>query len=88
MRSQLKTKGNTPEIREPIPIAATDISGYVLMTLACICYLDNNILCDRLPRVTEDSPSGLFYQYVRMYILQISIGHDIARRLLSYHVLS
>ena len=68
VRSQLKTKGKTLEIREPILIITTDMSGYVLITLACICYLDNNILCDRLPRVTESSRLGMFDQYVRTYI--------------------
>ena len=63
VRSQLKTRGNTIEIREPIRIVTSEsgISGYVLMTMECICYLGNNILCDRLPRVTEDSPSGIYY---------------------------
>ena len=32
-----KLKGKTLEIQEPIIIVTTDISGYVLLTLACIC---------------------------------------------------
>ena len=45
VRSQLKTKGKTLEIREPILIVTTDISGYVLMAVVCIfCYFDNNVM--------------------------------------------
>ena len=39
-RSQLKTKGKTLEIREPILIVTADTSGYVLMTLVFDYYFD------------------------------------------------
>ena len=40
-----KQKGKTLEIREPtLHIVTTDISGYVLMALVCICYFDNNMM--------------------------------------------
>ena len=39
-----KHEGITLEIREYVLIVTTDISGYVLATLTCICYFDNNTM--------------------------------------------
>ena len=64
------------------------------MTLVCIinsCF-DSNVfyatgsgeLLKTSLRDIEDSPSPCFSS---MYVHTISVGHDLARRLLSYHVL-
>ena len=84
-----KQKGKTLEIREPtLHIVTTDISGYVLMALVCICYFDNNMML--LPvtegywrkslRDTQDSPSPCF---TSTYVLWRAAGWTAGSSLLS-----